>query len=125
MVRAFQRKYNLPVTGNFTYTDWNVLKTTYDQMLKSFPSEYMDYVDDLYPGYFLSRGMSGNDILKLQRLLLKICQYDKSIPGVKVNGTFDELTEKSVMKIQDDYDLGITGLVGPFSWRKIVELANK
>ena len=125
MVMAFQKKYGLPVTGIFTYADWNVLKTTYDKLLKSFPAEYGEYIDELYPGYFLSKGMSGDEVRKLQGFLLKICQYDKSIPGVRVNGTFDDLTERSVMKIQDDYDLGITGLVGPFSWRKIVELANR
>ena len=122
MVTAFQRKYGLPVTGKFTYQDFNVLKNTYDNMLKSFNN---DFVDDLYPGYFLSIGMSGDDIRKLQSLLLKICLYDHSIPGVKVNGIFDELTEKSIKKIQDDYNLGITGIVGPFSWRKIVELSNR
>ena len=125
MVTAFQKKYGLPVTGEFTYKDFNVLKSVYDNMLKYYDKEYKDFVDDLYPGVFLTRGMSGEDILKLQRLLLKICRYDKSIPGVKVNGEFDELTEKSIKKIQDDYDLGVTGIVGPFSWRKIVELANR
>ena len=125
MVMAFQKKYNLPVTGEFTYKDFNVLKNVYDNMLKYYDKEYKDFVDDLYPGVFLSKGMNGDDIRKLQRFLLKICQYDHSIPGVKVNGEFDDLTERSVKKIQDDYNLGITGIVGPFSWRKIVELANR
>ena len=108
-----------------SYKDWNVLKTVYDNMLKYYDKENKDFVDDLYPGVFLSKGMNGDDIRKLQRFLLKICQYDHSIPGVKVNGEFDDLTERSVKKIQDDYNLGITGIVGPFSWRKIVELANR
>ena len=125
MVMAFQEKYNLPVTGEFTYKDWNVLKGTYDNMLKYYDKEYKDFVDDLYPGVFLTKGMTGEDIIKLQKLLLKICLYDKSIPGVRVNGEFDDLTEKSIKKIQDDYNLGITGIVGPFSWKKIVELANR
>lgn len=125
MVMAFQKKYNLPVTGEFTYKDFNVLKNVYDNMLKYYDKEYKDFVDDLYPGVFLSKGMNGDDIRKLQRFLLKICQYNHSIPGVKVNGEFDDLTERSVKKIQDDYNLGITGIVGPFSWRKIVELANR
>lgn len=125
MVTAFQKKYDLPVTGEFTYTDWNVLKTAYDNMLKSFDREYKEFVDDLYPGIFLTKGMTGDKIKKLQGFLLKICRYDKSIPGVKINGEFDDLTERSVKKIQDDYNLGITGIVGPFSWRKIVELANR
>ena len=102
MVKAFQQKYGLPVTGKFRYSDWLVLQDAYDNILKSFPKEYQEYVDDLYPDYFLVRGMSGKDVKRLQRFLLAICIYDKSIPGVRINGEFDDLTERSVKKIQKD-----------------------
>ena len=125
MVKAFQEKYGLPVTGIFTYTDWLVLQNAYDKILKSFPPEYKDYVNELYPDYFLTRGATGNDVVRLQRFLLAICKYDKSIPGVRVNGTFDELTEKSIFKLQNDYGFDINGVVGPLLWRKIVELSKR
>ena len=125
MVKAFQEKYGLPVTGIFTYTDWLVLQNAYDKILKSFPPEYQDYVNELYPDYFLTRGATGNDVVRLQRFLLAICRYDKSIPGVRVNGIFDELTEKSIFKLQDDYGFDINGVVGPLLWRKIVELSKR
>ena len=125
MVKAFQEKYNLPVTGIFTYTDWTVLKNAYRNILKSFPKEYQDYVNELYPDYFLVRGMTGNDVKRFQRFLLAICRYDKSIPGVRVNGIFDELTEQSVKKLQEDYDFDINGVVGPLLWKKVVELSKR
>ena len=125
MVKAFQKKYNLPVTGVFTYSDWIVLQSAYNQILKSFPKEYQDYINELYPDYFLTRGMSGNDVKRLQRFLLAICRYDHSIPGVRVNGIFDELTEKSVKKIQSDYGFDVNGVVGPLLWRKVVELSKR
>ncbi|MBQ8132753.1 MAG: peptidoglycan-binding protein [Bacilli bacterium] len=125
MVTAFQEKYGLPVTGKMTYTDWNVLKNTYDSMLRSVDPKYSTYVDELYPGYFLSRGMSGDDIKRLQQFLYQICTKYKSIPGVRVNGEFDELTEKSILKFRNDNGLQMSGLVGPFTWRKIVEVANQ
>ena len=125
MVKAFQEKYNLPVTGIFTYTDWTVLKNAYRNILNSFPTEYQNFVDELYPDYFLTRGMSGSDVRRFQRFLLAICKYDKSIPGVRVNGTFDDLTEKSVMKLQEDYGFDINGVVGPLLWRKVVELSKR
>ena len=125
MVKAFQAKYGLPVTGIFTYNDWKVLKSVYNKILTSFPNEYKEYVDELYPNYFLSLGTTGDDVRRFQNFLLAICKYDKSIPGVRVNGIFDELTEKSVKKIQSDYDLDITGIVGPFTWRKVVELSKR
>ena len=125
MVKAFQKKYNLPVTGVFTYSDWTVLKNAYRSILKSFPSEYQSYIDELYPDYFLVRGMSGKDVRRFQKFLLAICKYDKSIPGVRVNGIFDELTEKSVLKLQEDYDFDINGIVGPLLWKKVVELSKR
>ena len=125
MVKAFQEKYNLPVTGVFTYRDWLVLKNAYRKTLESFPKEYQEYVNELYPDYFLTRGTTGEDVRRFQRFLLAICKYDKSIPGVRVNGIFDELTEKSVMKLQDDYGFDINGIVGPLLWRKVVELSKR
>ena len=125
MVKAFQKKYNLPVTGVFTYRDWLVLQNAYDNILKSFPKEYQEYVNELYPDYFLTKGVTGEDVKRLQKFLLKICRYDKSIPGVRVNGIFDELTEKSIKKIQKDYDFDINGIVGPLLWKKIVELSKR
>ena len=125
MVKAFQQKYGLPVTGNFTYADWLVLQDAYNMILKSYPKEYQSYINELYPDYFLVRGMSGEDIKRFQKLLLAICKYDKSIPGVRVNGIFDELTEKSVKKIQQDYGFDINGIVGPLLWKKVVELSKR
>ena len=125
MVKAFQEKYGLPVTGIFTYNDWKVLKNIYDKILTSYPKQYQNYVEELYPNYFLTLGTTGNDVRRLQKFLLQICRFDKSIPGVRVTGEFDELTEKSVKKIQNDYDLDITGIVGPFTWRQIVELSKR
>ena len=125
MVKAFQEKYKLPVTGIFTYSDWTVLKNAYRDILKSFPEEYQNYVNDLYPDYFLTKGMQGDDVRRFQKFLLAICKYDKSIPGVKVNGVFDELTEKSVLKLQEDYGFDINGIVGPLLWRKVVELSKR
>lgn len=125
MVKAFQEKYQLPVTGIFTYADFKVLIDVYDNILKSFPKEYQDYVSELYPDYFLTRGMSGKDVKRFQKFLLAICKFDKSIPGVRVNGVFDELTEASVLKIQKDYGFDVNGIVGPLLWKKVVELSKR
>ena len=125
MVKAFQEKYGLEVTGVFTYKEWKVLKEVYNKILKSFNSNYQDYIDELYPDYFLVKGSKGPDVRRFQRFLLEICRYDHSIPGVRVNGEFDELTEKSVLKLQRDYGFDINGVVGPLLWRKIVELSKR
>ena len=123
MVKAFQTKYNLPVTGNFTYDDWKVLRSVYDKYLKDFTND--SYVDDLYPDYFLVKGMNGEDVKKLQKYLYNICRKTKLIPGIIVNGFFDDLTEKSIKKLQSDFGLTANGIVGPILWKKIVDLSKK
>ena len=125
MVKAFQKKYGLPVTGDFTYSDWKVLKEEYEKILSFVPDKNKDYVNELYPNNFLMKGMSGDDIKRYQRLLLKICRFDKSIPGVRVNGIFDDLTDRSVRKLQNDYGCEINGIVGTLLWRKTVELSKR
>ena len=122
MVKAFQKKYGLPVTGVFTYRDWNKLKDVYDKILINLNNEF---VNDLYPDNFLSLGSSGEDVLRFQRYLLTICRYDHSIPGVRVNGVFDDLTNRSVLKLQRDFGLDQNGIVGPILWRKVVELSKR
>ena len=125
MVKAFQQKYNLPVTGVFTYSDWKVLKEVYQSILKTYNSDYKTYIDELYPDYFLTKGSSGDDVVRLQKFLLRICQASHSIPGVRVNGVFDDLTESSILKLQRDYKFDENGIVGPLLWRKIVELSKE
>ena len=125
MVKSFQSKYNLDVTGIITYKDYIVLKNAYKNILTSFPKEYQNFVDELYPDYFLYKGMEGKDVKRFQKFLLMICKYDKSIPGVRVNGIFDDLTYSSVLKLQKDYGLDVNGIVGPKLWKKVVELSKR
>ncbi len=125
MVKAFQEKYGLPITGVFTYSDWKVLRNVYQDVLKTISSENQNYIDELYPDYFLEKGITGDDVLRFQRFLLAICRYDHSIPGVRVNGIFDDLTEQSVKKLQKDYGFDVNGIVGPLLWRKVVELSKR
>ena len=126
MVMAFQLKYNLPVTGVVNASTWAKINQVYNNTINYLPSEYLVYENEFYPGQFLLKGMTGEDIIRLQRFLLKICKNNKSlIPGVKVNGTFDNLTEQSVKKIQKDKNLPINGVVGPATWYEIVELSKK
>ena len=125
MVKAFQEKYGLPVTGIFTYSDWKTLRNVYQKVLKTISLENQTYINELYPDYFLKKGIMGDDVLRFQRFLLAICQYDHSIPGVRVNGVFDDLTDQSVRKIQKDYGFDVNGIVGPLLWRKVVELSKR
>ena len=82
-------------------------------------------LNEFYPGRFLSRGMSGDDIINLQKFLYIICKNNGGIPGIVVNGMFDSLTEQSVRAIQRKYNLEENGVVSPIVWYRIVELSKE
>lgn len=124
VVKAFQNKYNLPVTGIIDVATWKIIKEVYEKTLNMIPNEYIEYIDEFFPGRFLVKGMLGNDVVRLQSFLYKICEATHEIPGVKVNGVFDYLTEQSVKYIQNKYNLTVDGIVYPATWYYIVELSK-
>lgn len=124
MVEAFQKKYGLPVTGVVDRNTWAKLKDAYNDLIENIPEKYIDYVDEFYGGRILSVGIVGDDVRRLQKFLLKICKEKRNIPGVRVTGKFDELTESSVRKLQELFNLPVNGFVGASTWKDIVDYAN-
>lgn len=125
VVKAFQNKYGLSATGIVNALTWAALREAYSQTVRNVPGEYYTVLNEFYPGRFLSEGMMGDDIVNLQRFLYIICNRTKSIPGVVVNGVFDNLTEQSVRSIQRRYQLEETGVVSPAVWYRIVQLSKE
>ena len=125
VIKAIQNKYGLTSNGIVNANTWRVIREVYRQTIRNIPSEYYTVLNEFYPGRFLSRGMTGDDIVNLQRFLYVICKNNKSIPGVVVNGIFDNLTEQSVKAIQRKYNLEETGIVSPTVWYRIVELSKE
>ena len=124
MVLAFQKKYGLPATGVVDRYTWGKLVDAYNELIENIPEKYLSYEDEFYGGRILSVGISGEDVRRLQRFLLKICREKRNIPGVRVTGTFDELTESSVKKLQQILELPVNGFVGAVVWNQIVDYAN-
>ena len=124
MVMSFQTAYEKEATGIVNRETWNDLVTAYNQIKVEIPSEYLYYEDKLYPGIFLSKGMTGDDIENLQKFLYNICDKTHQIPGVRINSTFDDLTEESIKFIQKKYNLPVNGIVGTATWNKIISLSE-
>lgn len=124
MVIAFQNKYDITATGEVTANTWRALKEAYKQTISKVPTDCLCNVNEFYPGRYLLKDMTGEDIINLQKFLYLICEKKQSIPGVIVNGTYDSLTERSVKAIQANNGLEVNGVVGPTTWNKIVELSK-
>lgn len=125
VVLEFQKNYNLEPTGVVDINTWKVLTEVYLQTLKDIPSKYLMYLNEFYPGEILIKGMTNNNVTNIQRFIYIICKKFRNIPGIVVNGTFDDLTEESVRAIQRQLGLEITGIIGPSTWYHIVELSKE
>lgn len=125
VVKAFQKKYGLNDNGIVDARTWRVIREIYRQTVRNVPSEYYTVLNEFYPGRFLSFGVTGDDVINLQKFLYIICKNTGSIPGVVVNGIFDSLTEQSVKALQRRYNLEENGIVSPALWYRIVELSKE
>lgn len=124
-VIAFQRQFNIRANGIVDSNTWKALREAYQQILDTLPDNYKSNISEFFPGRFLSRDMTGEDVITLQRFLYMVCNRDHSIPGVVVNGIYDRLTEQSVKVLQRRFNLEATGVVGPTFWYRLVELTKE
>ena len=125
MVMNFQNRYNIPATGVVDAVTWNKIKEVYFNLLNNIPSEYVAYRDEFYPGRLMSIGMSGSDVKLLQNYLYQVCVKYKNIPGVRVTGVFDDLTESSVLNLQKRFNIDESGVVGPTFWNDLVSYSKE
>ena len=69
VVIAFQNKYRLTSDGEVGQVTWRFLRDVYRQIIRNLDDEYLIYLDEFFPQVYLSRGMSGKDVLNLQKFL--------------------------------------------------------
>ena len=110
-VRAFQALYGLPVTGITERGTWNALLRTYEAILAALPDD-----STAFPGIVLTRGMEGDDVLTLQRLINGAAVKNPAIPSVTEDGVFGARTEEAVEAIQRIYGIEPNGRVGAVTW---------
>ena len=123
-VRAFQRYYGLPVTGVVNTATWNALNRVYSETVEFLPTGYSGEFAKLYPGYFLSEGMSNENVRDLQTYLSLIAQNYENIPSVSVTGYFGPQTRAAVTAFQNAFGLTPNDAVGPVTWNTIAEQYN-
>ncbi len=118
-VRVFQQYYGLPVTGVVNTATWNVLNRIYSETVEFLPQGYSGEFAKLYPGYFLSEGMSGQNVRDLQTYLSLIGRNLADIPEIPVTGYFGTQTRDAVIAFQNAFGIPANGAVGPVTWNNI------
>ncbi len=124
-VMAFQKMFGLTQDGIVGPTTWQKLYEIYKGIednvnIPSVPSP----VYPQYPGYPLRVGSSGNDVKLMQSYLNVISNRYPSIPKLKEDGIFGNGTKSAVIAFQNIFGLAPDGVIGPATWRQIVEQYN-
>ena len=118
-VERFQEFYGLPVTGIVDNDTWNVIDRIYTETVAALPEGYQGNNAKLYPGYFLTKGMRGQNITDLQTYLNLIGRNIPEVPEVPVTGYFGDQTENAVRVFQQLFGIPVSGDVGPVTWYQI------
>ena len=118
-VERFQEFYGLPVTGIVDNDTWNVIDRIYTETVAALPKGYEGNNAKLYPGYFLTKGMRGENITDLQTYLNLIGRNIPEIPEVPITGYFGDQTENAVRIFQQLFGIPVSGDVGPVTWYQI------
>ena len=123
-VKAFQRLFELPITGIVDLPTYDILYRTYLGFIESLPFKYFDGEIYPYPGIPLRLGSQSEVVRLLQEYLNYISQFYTQIPSVTPTGYFGERTEESVIAFQRFSGIEPNGTVGAQTWNAITSLYN-
>lgn len=116
-VRAFQKEYGLPVTGNTDPATWNRIVSVYRSYLGASPIAY-----SVFPSakYILGNGDTGQLVYIIQAMLDSIGKDYDNAPVVDVCGSYNSATADAVRQFQRRTALPQTGKVDSVTWNMLV-----
>ncbi len=121
-VRAFERTFGLPITGNVDLPVWDVLYRTYIGYIEAIPLKYTEGVTVPYPGVPLRLGSESDSVRVLQEYINYIAGFYDEIPTLPVTGYFGQQTEAAVNALQALLGIEQSGTVASVTWNAIAEL---
>lgn len=108
--------------GDKGYMAVDILKYYYGADIGVYEATKVSGVPSSYPGTPLQRGSSGNDVKTIQNQLNTINGNYPAIPRMVADGVYGSLTEISVTKFQEVFNLPQTGIVDFATWYKISQV---
>lgn len=120
-VRAFQREYGLPETGNTDFATWNKVVSIYKEYLHANPVAF-----DIFPssGYVMRQGDSGLLVYILEAMLNDIGAHYDNMPALNVNGQYNTATSDAVKRFQSKVGLPQNGSVDSGTWNMLVRTSE-
>ena len=108
--------------GEQGYDAISIIRNYYGDTMYINAAEEVSGVPESYPGFPLSIGSVGSDVLKIQEQLNTISDNYPLIPKLTPDGIFGEATQEAVRTFQSVFGLGQDGIVGPRTWYRIQDI---
>ncbi|MBQ9086102.1 MAG: peptidoglycan-binding protein [Clostridia bacterium] len=121
-VSAFQRQFDLPITGRVNFDTWDALYRTYLGFIETIPFQYIAGNILPYPGVPLRLGSEADAVRVLQEYLNFIGQTYPEIPPINVTGYFGNQTQQAVLAFQRMEGIPANGTVGSVTWNAVTNL---
>lgn len=108
--------------GDQGYTPIEILRYYYGDDMYINTAPEVSGVPSSWPGYLISNGSRGADVIQIQEQLNGVAKGYPAIPTVSVDGIYGPGTEASVKKFQQVFNLPSTGVVDYSTWYKLSEI---
>lgn len=123
-VERFQRRYNLPISGNVDRDTYYKLVEAYNALLARNISE--SCINGFRPtdGFALRLGDTGDSVFFLNIMLQRLSSFFGGFPSLQAENTYTETTQQIVRELQHRLGLPANGIVNRQAWNRIVDLYN-
>ena len=130
-VRAFQRLFGLIADGVVGATTWRTLYDVYWGIMENttpqppIPPIIVPPVNiPPFPGVPLTVGSTGSNVRLVQAAINRLADVIPGLWRITEDGIFGNGTRDAVMAFQRIYGLTVDGIVGPVTWRRLMEESN-
>lgn len=119
-VTAFQRMYELPITGITDQNTWKKIVAVYENaLIQVGPAEAIEII--MEPGEIFRIGDSNAYIYLLQTILVQLSKENPSINPPYHNGVFDNTTSDALVAFQLLAGLPPTGELDKITWKHLTK----
>ena len=108
--------------GEQGYDAISIIRSFYGDTMYINSAEEVSGVPVSYPGFALSVGSVGSDVMKIQEQLNAISNNYPLIPKLVPDGIFGEQTQNAVKGFQSVFGLTQDGVVGSRTWYRIQDI---
>lgn len=120
-IASFQKRYNLPVTGETDIETWYKVADEYrNALIEIGPAEVVNPV--LQRNQAIRRGEVNQHLYMIHGMLMAISDRYESMPRASCNNVHDDLSVSAIQWLQTRADIEPTGEINKLTWKHLSRL---